>query len=166
MTSTYLIRIRNFILVAIIQVLIFSQIHLFGYATACVYLLFILKMPRLTSRNELLVWAFLLGLTVDIFSNTPGLNAAAATAMAFARNMVLSSFLQKVTSDNFVPSVRTLNWGGYICYTLICILLFYFLLFLLEMFTVGYPLQLIISISSSTLLTMLFVLVIEFFTRN
>jgi hypothetical protein len=56
MTRNYLIRIRNFILVAIIQVMIFSQIHLFGYATACVYLLFILKMPRLTSRNELLIW--------------------------------------------------------------------------------------------------------------
>ena len=166
MTRNYLIRIRNFILVAIIQVMIFSQIHLFGYATACVYLLFILKMPRLTSRNELLIWAFLLGLIVDIFCNTPGINAAAATAMAFVRNMVLSTFLQKATSDYFVPSVRTLNGGGYICYTLICILLFFLFLFLLEMFTIGYPLQMIISIAASTFLTMLFVLVIEFFTRN
>lgn len=166
MTRTYLIRLRNFVLVAIIQVVIFSQIHLFGYATACVYLIFILKLPRFTSRNELLLWAFLLGLTVDIFCSTPGINAAAATAMAFARNTVLSVFLQKAISDDFVPSVRSLNWSGYICYSLISLLLFFSVLFLLEMFTVGYPLQLLLSLSSSTFLTMLFVLVIEFFTRR
>ena len=166
MTRTYLIRLRNFVLVAIIQVVIFSQIHLFGYATACVYLIFILKLPRFTSRNELLLWAFLLGLTVDIFCSTPGINAAAATAMACARNTILSVFLQKAISDDFVPSVRSLNWSGYICYSLISLLLFFSVLFLLEMFTVGYPLQLLLSLSSSTFLTMLFVLVIEFFTRR
>ena len=166
MTRTYLLRLRNFVLVAIIQVVIFSQIHLFGYATACVYLIFILKLPRFTSRNELLLWSFLLGLTVDIFCSTPGLNAAAATAMAFARNTVLSAFMQKAISDDFVPGVRSLKWGGYICYSLISLLLFFSTLFLLEMFTVGYPLQLLLSVSSSTVLTMLFVLVIEFFTRR
>ena len=30
-----------------------------------------------------MIWAFLLGLTVDILGNTPGMNAAAATVLAF-----------------------------------------------------------------------------------
>ena len=51
MTSSTLINIRNFILLTFVQVLIFSHIHLFGYATAYIYLIFLLKLPRHTSRH-------------------------------------------------------------------------------------------------------------------
>lgn len=166
MTRSTLIRIRNFVILTFIQVLIFSQIHLFGYATAHIYLIFLLKLPRLTSRNEQLIWAFLFGLVVDIFGNTPGINTCAATAMAFSRNYILESFTQKSIADDFVPSTYTINWGGYTMYATICLLLFYAVLFILELFTIHYPLTLLASIISSTLLTLLFTLVIECFTRK
>ena len=153
MTSNTLIRTRNFAMLALVQVLIFSQIHLFGYATACVYLIFLLKLPRHTSQNELLVWSFLFGLTVDIFCNTPGLNAAAI-------------FTHKGLPDDFVPGARSLKWGGYIVYSLACIGIFYTVLFILELFTISYASELFLSVTSSTLLTMLFVTVIECFSRT
>ena len=166
MTSNNLIRIRNFVILAFIQVLIFSQIHLFGYATAHIYLIFLLKLPRFTSRNEQMLWAFLFGLVVDIFGNTPGINACAATAMAFARGYILESFTQKGVADDFVPGIHTINVVGYIMYATLCLLLFYSVLFLLELFTIHYPLTLLASIAASTLLTLLFTLVIECFTRK
>ncbi|MBR3612652.1 MAG: rod shape-determining protein MreD [Bacteroidaceae bacterium] len=166
MTSNNLIRIRNFVILAFIQVLIFSQIHLFGYATAHIYLIFLLKLPRFTSRNEQMIWAFLFGLVVDIFGNTPGINACAATAMAFARGYILESFTQKGVADDFVPGIHTINVAGYIMYATLCLLLFYTVLFLLELFTIHYPLTLLASIAASTLLTLLFTLVIECFTRK
>lgn len=166
MTSNNLIRIRNFVILAFIQVLIFSQIHLFGYATAHIYLIFLLKLPRFTSRNEQMLWAFLFGLVVDIFGNTPGINACAATAMAFASGYILESFTQKGVADNFVPGIHTINVAGYIMYATLCLLLFYTVLFLLELFTIHYPLTLLASIAASTLLTLLFTLVIECFTRK
>lgn len=164
MTSNTLTRIRNFALLALVQVLIFSQIHLFGYATACVYLIFILKLPRHTSPNELLIWSFLFGLTVDIFGNTPGINAAAATTMGFVRNMILAIFTHKGLPNDFVPGARSIKWGGYIVYSSVCIAIFYSVLFLLELFTTGSIAALFISVTSSTLLTMLFAIVIEFFS--
>lgn len=166
MTSNNLIRIRNFVILAFIQVLIFSQIHLFGYATAHIYLIFLLKLPRFTSRNEQMLWAFLFGLVVDIFGNTPGINACSATAMAFARGYILESFTQKGVADDFVPGIHTINVAGYIMYATLCLLLFYSVLFLLELFTIHYPLTLLASIAASTLLTLLFTLVIECFTRK
>ncbi len=166
MTSNTLIRTRNFAMLALVQVLIFSQIHLFGYATACIYLIFLLKLPRHTSQNELLVWSFLFGLTVDIFCNTPGLNAAAATAMGFIRNIILAIFTHKGLPDDFVPGARSLKWGGYIVYSLACIGIFYTVLFILELFTISYASELFLSVTSSTLLTMLFVTVIECFSRT
>ena len=166
MTNNTLTRARNFVLIALVQALIFSQIHLFGYATACVYLIFILKLPRHTSRNELLVWSFLFGLTIDIFCNTPGINAAAATAMGFLRNTILTIFTHKGMPDDFIPGARSLKWGGYIVYSLACTGIFYTILFMLELFTISHASALFLSVISSTLLTMLFVAVIECFSRT
>lgn len=166
MTSNTLARIRNFVLLVMVQVLIFSQIHLFGYATACVYLIFILKLPRHTSSNEIIIWSFLFGLTTDIFCSTPGINAAAATAMGFVRNTILSIFTHKGLPDDFIPGIRSLKWGGYIIYSLICVSIFYTVLFILEVFTISYVSTLLLSVTSSTLLTMVFVTVIECFSRT
>ena len=166
MTRTTLTRLRNFVLLVLVQVLIFSRIHLFGYATAYIYIIFIIKLPRHTTRNELLIWSFLFGLCVDMFCNTPGLNAAAATMLGFIRNPLLSAFTQKGTADDFTPGTRTLKWNRYIVSSLLCTSIFFTTLFLLELFTVANPFKLFISIVSSTLLTMLFTIVIEFFSSE
>lgn len=166
MTATYLIRVRDFVLLTLVQVLIFSHIHLFGYATACVALIFLLKLPRHTSRNELLLWGFLMGLTIDIFGNTPGIFAAATTILAFVRNVTLEHFIPKGFADDMTPGVRSIKGVRYISYTSICVLIFYTTLYLLELFTINYPLPLLIGASSSTLLTMLFIIIAEFFTRK
>ena len=165
MTGNIFIRIRNFVILALVQVLVFSQIHLFGYATACVYLIFLLKLPRHTNRNELLIWGFLFGIVVDIFSNTPGVNAAAATAMCFVRNALLSQFIPKSVPDDFVPGAKTLKWVSYLLYAASCMVIFYSVLFLIELFTLNQPFVLLAGVFASTLLTMLFVIVAELFSR-
>ena len=163
---TFLYHLKNFAILAAIQVLLFNHIHLFGYATAYVYLLFILKMPRFATRNKQMMWAFALGLIVDMFGNTPGINAAAATALAFMRNYILAMFVPNGITEDFVPGTKVLRWGAYISYATICITLFCIVLFLLELFTLSRPLHLTISVASSTLLTLLFVTVIESFNKN
>lgn len=166
MNVSYLIRIRNFVLLALAQALIFSRIHLFGYATAYILLIFLMKLPRYTSRNELLIWGFLLGAVVDIFGNTPGMNTAAMTAVAFMRNVLLEAVVPKSNSDDFVPGVRSINWGGYMGYSFICTLIYCALLYMIELFTINYPLPLLLSIVASTLLTMFIVVIIECFGRK
>ena len=163
---TFLNRLKYFLIAAVIQVLLFSHIHLFGYATVYIYLLFIMKMPRFATRNEQMVWAFALGLVVDMFSNTPGINAAAATLLAFMRDYVLAMFIPNGITEDFTPGTRVLRWGAYVSYAAICILIFCTALFLLEFFTLSHPLHLAISVSGSTLLTLLFVIVFESLNRR
>lgn len=163
---TFLHHLKNFVILAAIQVLLFNHIHLFGYATAYIYLLFILKMPRFESRNKQMMWAFALGLIVDMFGNTPGINAAAATALAFMRNYILAIFIPNGINEDFVPGTKVLRWGAYISYATICITFFCTVLFLLELFTLTRPLYLAISVASSTLLTLLFVTIIESFNKR
>lgn len=163
---TFLNRLKYFLIAAVIQVLLFSHIHLFGYATVYTYLLFIMKMPRFATRNEQMMWAFALGLVVDMFSNTPGINAAAATMLAFMRDYVLAMFIPNGITEDFTPGTRVLRWGAYVSYAAICTLIFCTVLFLLEFFTLSHPLHLAISISGSTLLTLLFVIVFESLNRR
>lgn len=164
--QTFLNRLKDFAIFAAIQVLLFNHIHLFGYATAYIYLLFILRMPRFTTRNKQMIWAFALGLIVDMFGNTPGINAAAATTLAFMRNYILAMFIPNGMNEDFIPGTKVLRWGAYISYATICITLFCIVLFILELFTLTRPIHLVISIASSTLLTLLFVTVIESFNQK
>ena len=166
MTSKTIARAGYFVLLSLAQVIIFSQIHLFGYATACIFIIFLLKLPRHTTRNEAMIWAFLFGLVTDIFCNTPGIHSAAATAMTFTRNYILAAFTHKGLPDDIVPGVRTLKWGGYTVYAVLCITIFYAVLFLLELFTVRHLSTLLISTASSVALTMVFTVVVEFFSPN
>lgn len=163
---TVLNRLKYFAILAAIQTLIFNHIHLYGYATAYIYLLFILKMPRFVTRNKQMMWAFALGLIVDMFGNTPGINAAAATMLAFMRNYILAMFIPNGMTEDFIPGTKVLRWSAYIGYTAICTILFCTTLFLLELFTLTRPMHLAISVVSSTLLTLLFVTVIESFNKG
>ena len=64
------------------QVFIFDNIQLWGFIVPYVYLLYILVLPNNISRPFLYVLGFLLGLSVDLFSSTLCLHAAATTFMA------------------------------------------------------------------------------------
>lgn len=166
MDSSTFRHIRNFFFIVLAQVLVFSQIHLWGYATAYVYLIFLIKLPRHTPVNTMLMWGFLSGIIVDMFGNTPGINAAAATAMCFARKPILAMFTHKGLPDDFIPNAKSLKLGSYLIYSGLCATLFYCILFAIEAFTVNNIVPLLISIGSSTLLTMIFVIVAEGFSRK
>ena len=74
----YIIRLEWFIILVLLQVLVLNHIHFEQYATPLFYIYFLLKIDSDNSRKGLMLWAFSLGLCIDIFSNTPGLNAATA----------------------------------------------------------------------------------------
>ena len=81
MIINYIHRVGWFVGLILLQVLILNNVHIAGVATPFLYVYFILKFNSGTSRNELMVWGFCMGLAIDIFSNTPGMNAAATVLM-------------------------------------------------------------------------------------
>lgn len=60
-----------FVVLVLVQVLILNNIHFLRVATPFLYLYFILKMPVGSSRTNVVFFSFLIGLTIDVFSNTP-----------------------------------------------------------------------------------------------
>ncbi|HBH47981.1 MAG TPA: rod shape-determining protein MreD, partial [Bacteroidales bacterium] len=82
--------IIRFALVVLVQILIFNNIELGGYLNPYVYTLFILLLPFETPGWVVLISGFLLGFSVDIFSETLGMHTAATVFMAYLRPIALS----------------------------------------------------------------------------
>ena len=109
MIINYIHRIGWFVGLILLQVLILNNVHIAGVATPFLYVYFILKFNSGTSRNELMVWGFCMGLAIDIFSNTPGMNAAATVLLAFLRPLFLRLFTPRDTLDSIVPSLKSMG---------------------------------------------------------
>lgn len=160
MIINYIHKVIWFVGLVLLQVLILNNLHLLGYATPFLYVYFVLRLTSDTSRNEAMMWAFVLGLCVDIFSNTPGINAAATVMLAFVRPILLRLFAPR-DAQEFVPSLKNLGLSAYTKYLLVAVLAHHTLLFSIAFFSFSDILTLLLTIVSSTVLTVACILAID-----
>ena len=73
--------------------------HLHRFITPYLYYLFILWLPFATPRFWLLVIGFITGLSLDYFTQTPGLHAAACLLIAYIRPFVVNLLLPKDSTE-------------------------------------------------------------------
>lgn len=161
MAIVFFRRLGWFWLLVFIQVLILNHIHLFGYAMPFLYVYLILVMSINISRTALLLWGFFLGLAVDVFSDTPGMNAAATTFLAFIRPALLALFVPRDCAEDMEPGLRSMGFRLFFHYVLAGVALHHALLLTIESFTFFDFSFLLIEVISSALLTTLGVMAIE-----
>lgn len=152
-----------FVVLVLIQVLILNNIHFLRIATPFLYLYFILKLPVGTSRMNVVFFSFLIGLVIDLFSNTPGMHAAACTLAGFIRDPLIRLFIGKDLPEGIYPSYKTFGYGGFFRYTLVFVVIHHVALFMIEALTFFDPLFLAIRIAASVLTTTLLICTIEAF---
>jgi hypothetical protein len=127
--------IAFFILVVLLQVLIFNHIQFSNLINPYFYVLFVLILPFDTPKSFLLISSFLLGLSIDLLSNTPGMHAAATTLMAFCRPRVLKWISPRDDYESgTLPTLYYYGLNWFLKYTLILVLIHHFTLFYIEMF--------------------------------
>lgn len=142
--------IWRFIILVLIQVLILSRINLggseFNYIQIFVYPLFLLLLPISIARGWLLVLGFLIGLTVDMFYNSPGMHAGAAVFSAFIRPNMLSALEPRGGYKiNSVPNIRQFGSNWFFRYASAVLSLHVFFYFLLEAFDLSQILQILLK---------------------
>jgi rod shape-determining protein MreD len=108
-----------------------------------------------------MIWAFMLGLTVDIFGNTPGMNAAACTCLAFFRNSLLRLVTLRDLDEAFRPGIKSLGLAVFFRYILLATTLFCTLLLLIDTFTFFNLPVLFLKIVTSIVSTMVCVFCVE-----
>ncbi len=155
-----------FIGLILLQVLILNKIHILGIMTPFLYIYFLLRLPTGISRNLLLLTAFLLGICIDIFSNTPGMNAAACVGLAFIRPFFLRLFTPRDLLDSIVPSFKSMGVGSFVKYTIVCVFSFLAILLTIEFFSFTTWGTLLLRIVSCTALTVICILAIESVRRG
>ena len=162
MVQIVISRILWFILLVGLQALVFNHIHLFGYATPMPYVYFLLILPSATPRWAYVALGFLLGILMDLFTNTPGMAAASLCATALATPLLLRIFAPSDEDDEtFIPSSRTMEWGRFLQFAFAAILIHSILFFIIEAFTFFDLQRLLLDIVFSTLLTFSFVAAFE-----
>ncbi len=161
MAYVYFRRICWFLGLALLQVLVLNHIHVGGYATPFLYVYFILKLDSGVSRNGLMLWAFCLGLFIDIFSSTPGMNAAATVWLAFLRPSLFRLFTSRDIQDTIKPSMATIGVGAFVKYVIAGVLIHHTALMIIEAFSFfDFPIMLL-KILTSSLFTVLCILCID-----
>ena len=135
MGTAILINIIRFFLLVCLQVFLLKNIGYYNLASPFLYILFILLLPFKIPNGLLFLLAFLTGLTVDVFYDTLGLNAAACTVLAFVRVVFIRITVQRDGFDNEPdPSLGIMGFRWFIFYAIILTFSHHLVLFSFETF--------------------------------
>lgn len=159
-------RLEWFLGLVLLQVLLLNQMHVYGYATPFFYIYFILKFNTRTGREELMLWAFMLGLLVDMFCNTPGINAAAATCLAFVRSHLIRLVTLRDMDEGFRPGVKSMGFSSFFRFSLLSCILFCVMFWVIDTFSFFNITTLLLKIITSTLTTLLCIVCAESIGRD
>lgn len=166
MTINYLYKVVWLVGLVLLQGLVLNNLHIAGYATPFLYVVLILKFDKDVRPFVLMLWAFAIGLLVDIFSDTPGMNAAASVLVAFLRPSLLRLLVPREVQETFVLSMRTMGVSVFLNYVVSVVFVHHAVLFLLEFFSLAHPLDLLLRIVSSTFLTVCCIFALELLGRE
>jgi hypothetical protein len=124
----------------LLQIVIFKQIQ-FGIpgmsnVKIFIYPVFIMIMPIRISRQMILVFGFLIGLSMDFFYESPGVHAATATFIAYVRSGILE-VLEPRGGYNVQSSPTRFHHGAswFFAYSAIFMFVFMFFYYSVDFFT-------------------------------
>lgn len=150
-----------FILLIMLQALIFNHIYLFSVAMAFVFVYFIVSLPMGLSTGWVIMLSFMIGFCVDVFSDTSGVNSLSCVLLAALRKPIFFAYVPKDDKTKIItPSLRTLGWPAYTKYLLTMCAVYSLLNYSIEYFSIAHVKDIIILSSSSALFTFLMTLLI------
>lgn len=156
-----------------ILLLFFSQVWIFKQASFpignisnvhfLIYPMAILLLPVKTTRSLLLIIAFVFGICLDIFYDSPGIHAAALVFTAYVRNIVIA-LLEPFSGYNIddVPTIKQLGFSWFISYISILLLIHFFVYFSIEAFSFVYIFEIFLSSVFSFICSFIVVMIIQF----
>lgn len=152
-----------FVVLVLVQVLILNNIQVSGLINPYVYILFILLLPFTIPGYFLLGISFILGLSIDIFSNTPGIHAGASVLLGFLRPgiaQLISS--REIIEKGNMPNMTLLGFASFLKYIVISVLVHHLFLFFAETFSFGDILETLVRWILSSVFSIIIILASQF----
>lgn len=133
------------------------------YFHVFLYPLFLFRFPIGGQRYIQLLVAFALGLGVDFFYDSPGINAAASVFTMYLRPLILKALEPREGYNiNASPSISQYGVGWIVRYTGILLLIHLFIFFSIDAFTYYYIIDIILKTLSSFIISLVFILMTLF----
>lgn len=136
------------------QALIFNHVCVLGIAVPFVFLYGIVKLPLSVTKDWIYTIGFVIGLILDVFSDTLGMNTLACTILAALRQPIIRLYISRDNElSNPTPGIRSLGIFTFTKYVLTITLLYTTLIFFIEAFSAWGFWRVILRIVTSTILT-------------
>jgi rod shape-determining protein MreD len=156
-----------FLILILLQVLLFNNIQFSGYINPYVYIMFLLLLPFEIPAWLLLLLSFAMGGLIDFFSGSPGMHASATVLAAFVRPFVLRVISPR---DGYEPnsdlSMITYGFRWFFTYTLLIVLVHHTALFYLEVFRFAEFFRTFLRVLLSSVFSVAFIVLIEYYRKG
>ena len=151
--------ITDFILMLVLvalQIFVLNRITLFGKYTPVMYPLFVMFYPFFRNRYVFLTASFLLGLGIDAFLGTWGINAFATTVIAFFRTIIFRTSTE--TSTDFF-SFQSLQWSQFLVFIISSIFIHQLLVQYVEFFKFSRFFEILLNVAATSVISFVFILI-------
>ena len=147
-----------FIVMVILQIFLFSRIGISVYVHPLVCIAFIVLLPMEIAPLLLLTLGLLMGVTMDVFMGTAGINTIATLFVAFCRPTLLNLLAGKdEVKDGGIPNVNRLGIKKFIKYASFMVLLHSTVFFIFETLSLHFFYLTLLRILLSSAVTLLLV---------
>lgn len=157
MNSQLIIRnIGRFVLLMLLQVLVFNNVYLGGYINPCLYVLFIAMLPTNMGRIPMMLTAFFTGLCIDITTNMAGFHTFACTAVGYLRGVWLDKIIIRDNEEGIdMPCIYNGSYQQFSLYLMLLLLVFNLIYHTLLAFSLHDILNILLTALLSTIVTWL-----------
>jgi len=154
-----------FVLYVLIQVMLFKQVVLFNMAFCFLYVAFILLLPLETNPLLLMLVAFFLGISVDVFYDSLGLHASSLVLVAYFRNYWLGTITPQGGYDTGEgPTLAANGPQWFMVYSVPLVFVHHFTLFFAEAGGFGIFWFTMQKVMTSLIFTMFVILFLQYFS--
>ncbi|MFK5973339.1 MAG: rod shape-determining protein MreD [Flavobacteriaceae bacterium] len=152
-SNNYFVNTLRFVLLVLVQVLVFNRLNFFGYINPMVYIMFLYWYPIKENRFIFIGVSFLLGLSIDFLSDTMAIHTAAIITIAYLRPTIMR-FVFGVNYEFQSFRLGNSSKVQQITFLALLIVVHHFVFFTLEIFNFEnmlFVLKKVISIGLATL---------------
>ena len=142
-------------LLVALQIFVLNRITLFGKFTPVIYPVFVMFYPFFRNKYQFLALSFLLGLGIDSFLYTWGINAFATTIIAYYRTIIFRTSTD--TSTDFF-SFQSLQWTQYLLFILSSIFFHQLLVQYIEFFKFNRVFEIFFNVLATSAISFIFIL--------
>ena len=144
------------VLLIALQVFVLNRITLFGKYTPVLYPVFVMFYPFFRNKYWFLGLSFVLGLGIDLFLHTGGINAFAITTIAYFRTVIFRTSTD--TSTDFF-SFQSLQWMQFLLFIFMSIFIHQILVQYLEFFKLSRFFEIFLNVLATSAISFIFIII-------